>query len=91
MLTAASGGLPARLEALAAELRDLYPDFAPYAERCKYGASCTHDHEPDCAVFEAVEAGQVPPTRYASYVEVLDEIAPPPDDDLIADPEAEAT
>jgi ribosome biogenesis GTPase len=59
-----------------AELRDLYPEFAPYAERCKYGASCTHDHEPDCAVWDAVDAGKLPASRYASYVEMLDELRP---------------
>jgi ribosome biogenesis GTPase len=71
-----------------AELRDCFSEFAPHAARCRYGPSCTHDHEPGCAVFAAVEAGKLAPTRYASYVEILDELAPPPPDDSpVAPPE----
>ena len=68
-----------------AELRDLFPEFAPFQERCRF-QNCSHDHEPDCAVFEAVEAGAIAPTRYASYVEILDELAPPPEDDGVVVP-----
>ncbi len=57
------------------ELRDLYPDFAPFAENCHF-KSCSHDHEPDCAVADAVETGDLAATRYASYVELLDEMQP---------------
>lgn len=57
------------------ELRDLYPDFAPFAEQCRFN-SCSHDHEPDCAVADAVESGDLSATRYASYVEMLDEMQP---------------
>lgn len=58
-----------------ADLRHLFPDFAPFQTRCEF-ADCTHDHEPGCAVADAVEAGALPATRYASYVEILDEIDP---------------
>ncbi len=53
-------------------LRDCFPDFAPFQARCKF-AVCSHDHEPDCAVFDAVESGELAASRYASYVEMLDE------------------
>ena len=46
----------------------------------------SHDHEPDCAVFDAVESGEIAHTRYASYVEMLDEVAPPPQDDEVVMP-----
>ena len=69
-----------------AELRDSFPEFAPYAERCRFGPSCSHDHEPGCALFEAVERGELAPTRYQSYVEILDELAPPPPDEETVDP-----
>ena len=62
-----------------AELRDLYPEFQPFADKCRFD-DCSHDHEPDCAVFDAVEQGLIAPTRFASYVEILDELAPPPED-----------
>jgi len=61
------------------QLRETYPEFAAYADQCHF-PNCAHDHEPDCAIFDAVEAGKIAPTRYASYVEILDELAPPPDD-----------
>lgn len=53
-------------------LRDLFPEFAPFQRRCQF-PDCSHDHEPDCAVFEAVDAGKLAPSRYASFLEMLDE------------------
>jgi len=58
-----------------ANLRDLFPDFAPYQRKCRF-PDCTHDHEPDCAVFDAVDCGELAASRYASYVDLLDEIDP---------------
>lgn len=54
-------------------VRDLFPDFRPFQERCRFSV-CSHDHEPDCAVFDAVEQGELAATRYATYVELLDEL-----------------
>ncbi|MEZ6003128.1 MAG: ribosome small subunit-dependent GTPase A [Planctomycetota bacterium] len=59
----------------AARLRDLFPDFAKYAERCRY-PDCSHDHEPDCGVADAVEDLKLAASRYASYLDLLDEIRP---------------
>lgn len=56
-----------------ASLRDLFREFAPFQERCRF-PDCTHDHEPDCAVFPAVERGEIAASRFASYVEMLDEL-----------------
>lgn len=53
-------------------LRDLFPEFGRFQAGCRF-KGCSHDHEPQCAVFEAVERGDVPASRYASYVEMLDE------------------
>jgi len=63
-----------------ANLPDLFPDFAPYHGKCKFDG-CSHDHEPDCAVFDAVDRGELAASRYASYVEMLDEMrgAPAPE------------
>ena len=55
------------------ELRGLFPEIVRLQDRCRY-PDCSHDHEPECAVFDAVEAGEIPPTRYASYLEMLDEL-----------------
>ena len=56
-------------------LRDQFPDFARFQAQCRY-PGCTHDHEPECAVFDAVDRGELAATRYASYVEMLDELDP---------------
>jgi ribosome biogenesis GTPase len=71
-----------------ANLPDLFPEFAPYHGKCKF-SGCLHDHEPDCAVFDAVDSGELAASRYASYVEMLDEMRnqPAPDDD--AEPQEE--
>jgi ribosome biogenesis GTPase / thiamine phosphate phosphatase len=61
------------------QLRHLYPDFEPYNTKCHF-PNCSHDHEPGCAVDAAVESGKISATRYLSYVEILDELDPPPED-----------
>lgn len=39
---------------------------------CRF-SNCTHTHEPGCAVLEAIEAHRIAPTRYASYLSMLDD------------------
>jgi ribosome biogenesis GTPase / thiamine phosphate phosphatase len=62
-----------------ADLRFHYKEFAAYTGRCRF-QGCLHDHEPGCALADAVEAGELAPSRYLSYVELLDEIEAPPED-----------
>ncbi len=51
---------------------DLYfPEFEPLLGTCRYGNSCTHSHEPGCAIREAVEAGSIHANRYDSYLRML--------------------
>ncbi|MCY2959923.1 MAG: ribosome small subunit-dependent GTPase A [Planctomycetota bacterium] len=61
-----------------ASLRDCFPEFRRYQLRCQF-PDCGHDHEPGCAVFDAVEAGHIAASRYASYVEMLDELRKAPE------------
>lgn len=49
------------------EIDAYFRELAPLVANCRYG-DCTHTHEPGCAVLAAVEAGQVSPGRYDSYV-----------------------
>jgi ribosome biogenesis GTPase / thiamine phosphate phosphatase len=49
------------------ELDQCFPEFRPFLGQCAY-FDCTHDHEPDCAVIDAVEAGKISRERYESYV-----------------------
>ena len=44
-----------------------FPEMDPYLGNCKYN-DCAHVAEPDCAVQDAVEAGEIHPERYRSYV-----------------------
>lgn len=46
-----------------------YRELRPFLGEC-YFAGCTHIHEPDCAVREAVVQGAVDPARYESYVKL---------------------
>jgi len=52
-----------------------FPDFAPFSDHCKF-PNCTHIHEPDCAIKEAIDDEKIHPLRYASYITLLQE-APP--------------
>ena len=46
-----------------------FPEMRAYIPECRY-AACTHQHEPDCAVKQAVEAGDINPLRYESYLRI---------------------
>jgi ribosome biogenesis GTPase / thiamine phosphate phosphatase len=53
------------------EMLDQYfPEFRPHLGQCRYGNSCTHVHEPACAVREAVAAGAIDAGRYDSYTRI---------------------
>jgi len=49
------------------ELDGCFPEFRPLLGQCRFGGSCTHTHEPDCAVREAVDRGDIDVERYDSY------------------------
>lgn len=59
------------------ELSGYFVEFRPHLGRCRF-QPCTHDHEPDCAVREAVEAGTITPERYRSYLNMLDSLREDP-------------
>jgi ribosome biogenesis GTPase len=56
------------------ELEWAFVEFRPYLNQCKF-YDCTHAHEPGCAVRRGVEAGDITPDRYESYVRLLEEQA----------------
>jgi ribosome biogenesis GTPase len=51
-------------------VRDAYREFAALAPGCRF-ADCTHEHEPGCAVKDAIAHGGVAPCRYESYLRLL--------------------
>lgn len=55
------------------DLPALYPDFARFTEGCRF-TGCLHRSEPDCAVREAVEQGELDEGRYRRYLRLLHEI-----------------
>ncbi|MCC8062729.1 MAG: ribosome small subunit-dependent GTPase A [Rikenellaceae bacterium] len=54
------------------ELARYFPDLFRYAAGCQY-YNCTHTHEPNCAVMEAVAKGEIPESRYVSYLKMLED------------------
>jgi ribosome biogenesis GTPase / thiamine phosphate phosphatase len=44
-----------------------FPELDRYLGTCRYSGSCTHVHEPGCAVRSAAAAGEIDPGRYESY------------------------
>lgn len=44
-----------------------FPEMEPYLGNCKYN-DCAHVAEPDCAIQDAVEVGEIHAERYRSYV-----------------------
>lgn len=55
------------------QLAHYFPEFRPYIEKCYYN-TCTHSHEPNCAVKEAVAAGAICQARYEAYLNILQTI-----------------
>lgn len=51
-----------------------FREFEPYVLRCRYAPSCSHVKEAGCAVREAVERGDIAPSRYESYVRLYEEM-----------------
>ncbi len=49
-----------------------FRDIEPLAEQCRFG-DCRHDAEPGCGVLAAVESGELPERRLASYRKLLRE------------------
>lgn len=53
------------------ELAGYFPDLVELAGGCRF-RDCLHVQEPDCAVREAVESGELHPARFATYLRILD-------------------
>lgn len=61
-------GLPA------AELSVYFPEMRHQRSNCRFGGSCVHLQEPDCAVKAALEAGLIAQSRYDSYQQLYTEL-----------------
>ncbi len=54
------------------ELKSCFREFRPYEGKCRF-PDCAHIGEKGCSVCAAVEAGDIPRTRYESYLAMYDE------------------
>ena len=61
------------VEVSAEELSHYFIEFRPFLDECRF-PNCTHAHEPDCAVADALDAGEISGHRYASYLNILDSL-----------------
>ena len=57
----------------AEDLNKAFPELRRLSRLCKF-RSCTHTHEPSCAVKDAVESGELWRSRYDNYLQFLSEI-----------------
>lgn len=49
------------------ELSHYFPEMRGYLNKCRFN-NCRHINEPGCVVMEAVEYGDIEPSRYESYL-----------------------
>lgn len=57
-----------------AEVSHYFPEIFRMSENCRYG-DCRHLGEPGCAVEEAVSSGEISPSRFASYLSIMEEVS----------------
>ncbi len=50
-----------------------FPEMIKYSKFCKF-ANCTHLHEPDCKVLEALKNKEIANTRYNTYLSMYQEV-----------------
>jgi ribosome biogenesis GTPase len=55
------------------DLSDYFIEMQGLRNQCKFN-DCLHIEEPGCAVLEALDKGQILPSRYLSYLTMLEEI-----------------
>jgi ribosome biogenesis GTPase / thiamine phosphate phosphatase len=51
------------------EVAEFFRELRPYVSKCRF-PDCTHTHEDDCAVKDAVADGWIDARRYESYVQI---------------------
>ena len=59
-------------DVIPAEVVSYFRDLRPYVSRCRF-PNCTHSHEADCAIKDAVADGHLDARRYESYLSLLED------------------
>jgi len=52
------------------EVSHYFPEMLQRLDQCKFN-NCTHTHEPDCAVKQALEEGKIAQSRYLNYLSII--------------------
>lgn len=55
------------------ELKEYFKEFKEYEPECRF-LGCSHIHEPDCGVKQALEEGKISRIRYDDYVAMYEEL-----------------
>jgi ribosome biogenesis GTPase len=66
------------------EFEAYFVEFVDHVPDCKF-PDCTHRHEAECAVIQAVERGEIHPDRYESYVRLFEEPTEPEWESRVSD------
>ena len=54
------------------EIAHFFKEIFKIGQNCKFN-NCTHTHEPGCAVLQALDEDKISPTRYHSYLNILND------------------
>ena len=54
------------------ELTSYFREIFHFSEECKF-SNCTHTHEPGCAVLKALDDHLIAPSRYQSYLSMMED------------------
>ncbi|MBT5974677.1 MAG: ribosome small subunit-dependent GTPase A [Flavobacteriaceae bacterium] len=63
------------VDMLPEEIGNYFPEFYVRKSNCKFH-NCIHVNEPNCAVIESVEKGEIAFSRYSSYTQMMEEDSP---------------
>jgi len=54
------------------EIYHFFPEIFKISSECQF-SNCLHIHEPGCAVKKAVDEGKIYPSRYSSYISIMED------------------
>ena len=54
------------------EVAHFFPEIFEISQNCRFN-TCTHRHEPGCAVLKALENHQISESRYTSYLSIIED------------------
>lgn len=63
------------VDMLPEEIGNYFPEFYVRKSNCKFH-NCIHVNEPNCAIIESVEKGEIAFSRYSSYTQMMEEDSP---------------